>query len=174
MAIRIRDNNRIPEALRNINKINSGRARVGYITGDDYNGNQITVKGLARVHEFGVDIPVTDKMRGYLSAQFGVHLKASTTVIRIPERSFIRAGFDTGINSTVSRVREFLPFVILGDVNVNLFFQTIGEEMKGKIQEFAVDLSSPANAPLTIEIKGSSNPLVDTGNMVRSMEVVVD
>lgn len=40
---------------------------------------------LALIHEFGIYIPVTPKMRGYLGHQ-GLHLKQSTRFIRIPAR----------------------------------------------------------------------------------------
>lgn len=45
---------------------------------------------IAAVHEYGCTIKVTDKMRAYLHYQ-GIHLKASTQFIRIPERSYLRA-----------------------------------------------------------------------------------
>lgn len=46
---------------------------------------------LAAIHEYGVTIPVTDAMRGYLHAQ-GLHLKASTLAVVIPPRPFIGPG----------------------------------------------------------------------------------
>lgn len=48
--------------------------------------------------------------------------------------------------------------------------------MQGKIQDEITDLETPPNAPSTIAIKGSSNPLIDTGLMRRSVsfQVVVD
>lgn len=45
---------------------------------------------IAAIHEYGCTIQVTPKMRGYLHSQ-GLHLKASTNFIRIPERSFLRS-----------------------------------------------------------------------------------
>lgn len=44
-----------------------------------------SLANLAEIHEFGVEIPVTPKMRKYLHAA-GLHLKATTTVIKIPAR----------------------------------------------------------------------------------------
>ena len=44
---------------------------------------------------------------------------------------------------------------------------TLGETVKGYIQEFAIDLENPPNAESTIKAKGSSNPLVGkTGQMI--------
>jgi hypothetical protein len=48
------------------------------------------VADIAWVHEYGCTIRVTEKMRAYLHTQ-GMHLKASTQYINIPERSFLRS-----------------------------------------------------------------------------------
>lgn len=173
MGVRINDNNNIPEALRRIDEMNHKKARVGYF-GDDYSGGKITTKGIARVQEFGVDIAVTDKMRGYLSAVHDIHLKASTTHIHIPERSFLRNGSDHAIDDVIAKAKEFVPQAILGNVDVEMLFEMLGLELKGKIQEYAIELQDPPNAGMTVAIKGSSNPLVNTGNMIQSMEVKVE
>lgn len=41
---------------------------------------------IAKIHEYGAIITVTDKMRGFLAAAYNIHLKASTTQIVIPPR----------------------------------------------------------------------------------------
>jgi len=48
---------------------------------------------IAHILEFGVSIPVTEKMRKYLHSQ-GLHLRNSTTEINIPERPLFRLVFD--------------------------------------------------------------------------------
>jgi len=53
----------------------------------------LSIVQLGTIQEFGIDINVTPKMRGYLGAT-GLHLKKSTTKISIPPRSFIRQTFD--------------------------------------------------------------------------------
>jgi len=47
----------------------------------------------ASIHEYGVIIPVTDKMRGYMAAQ-GFPLSASTKFIKIPARPSMGPSFD--------------------------------------------------------------------------------
>ncbi len=47
------------------------------------------VARLARIHEYGITIAVTDRMRGYLHAE-GLHLRADTEAIVIPPRPFLR------------------------------------------------------------------------------------
>lgn len=130
------------------------------------------IKMIAGVHEFGCRIEVTDKMRGYLGT-LGLHLKKETTHIVIPERSFIRTGADGGVGAVVEKARELVPQALAGRVNVEELYRWLGEELKGKIQEFARELDNPVNHPFTVEMKGSSNPLVSSGNMLQSMEVDV-
>lgn len=43
---------------------------------------------IAKVQNDGAIIGVTEKMRGFLSAAYGIHLKASTTQIVVPGRHF--------------------------------------------------------------------------------------
>lgn len=42
---------------------------------------------------------------------------------------------------------------------------TVGQIVQSAIQQRIVDLRRPPNAPYTIAMKGSSNPLIDTGQM---------
>lgn len=48
---------------------------------------------IAAVHEYGCTIKVTPKMRAFLYHE-GLHLKKTTTAIRIPKRSFLQATLD--------------------------------------------------------------------------------
>ena len=50
----------------------------------------------------------------------------------------------------------------------------VGAFMKDRIQTSITTLRSPPNAPATVEIKGSSNPLVDTGFLRNSVDWVID
>lgn len=164
--IRIRDNNRIPQAIRNINGMNTKKAKVGYLSDGQ-------MKMIAVVHEYGMNIQVTDKMRKFLASQ-GLRLRKDTTHIRIPERSFIRSGADQHERDVIQKADQLICDVIENRIPVALFYEMLGLELKGKIQEFAVDLREPANHPFTIDRKNSSNPLVDSGDMIQSMEVEVD
>lgn len=161
--IRIKDKNRIPKAISAADSFNGRRIEVGYFGSGE-------TQMLAAVHEFGVDIPVTDKMRGFFRYKFGISLKKTTTVIRIPERSFIRAGWDEHGPAIVEKYQTLIGQAILNGVPADALLYALALEAKGKLQDFARDLRSPENSGLTVENKGSSNPLVDTGNMIASMD----
>lgn len=139
------------------------------------NGKQVTVgpkgdrnRDLAKIHEYGTVIRVTDRMRGYLASQ-GLHLKQSTTFIRIPERSFIRSGFDSNVNRILDEI-ESKVFDFLEDFDENAVLDYSGELVAKLIRFAARDLDSPALHPFTVERKGSSDPLIDSGEMVRSID----
>lgn len=164
--IRIRDRDQLPEALKAMRKINRLKARVGYMSDGD-------LAMIAGVHEHGARIKVTDKMRGYLASQ-GMFLKKTTTHIVIPERSFLRTGSDLHEGEVNLLADDLISSVLNGDRSPEEFFELLGLVLKGKIQEHAIDLNDPVNHPFTADRKGSSNPLVDTGNLIGSMEVKVE
>lgn len=120
---------------------------------------------LASIHEYGCDIPVTPKMRAFLHGQ-GLHLKESTTHIRIPERSFLRTGYDENREKVIKHAQMLMADVVSGDIGEGTLLIAVGEELADAIKEYAINLDSPGNHPFTAERKGSSNPLADTGDMI--------
>ena len=53
-------------------------------------------------------------------------------------------------------------------INQVAFLNKLGTEGVNDIQEAMIELRSPANSEVTIERKGSSNPLIDSGHMLQS------
>lgn len=50
----------------------------------------------------------------------------------------------------------------------------LGTDAQGDIQEEITSLRSPPNSPVTIELKGSSNPLIDSGEMRNSVTYKIE
>ena len=123
---------------------------------------------IGSVHEWGLNIAVTPKMRAFLNWQ-GLHLKKSKTHINIPERSFIRGTFDNKLKEIEKQGETLLENVILGDLEVKEYYQLFGAILVGFIQEYMTDLREPANSQFTIDRKGSSNPLIDSGRLRQSI-----
>lgn len=88
----------------------------------------------------------------------------------IPERSFLRSGYDEHIDDISRKVDEFVPDVIEHGVDPTIFMEGLGKEFEGKIQKKLVALKNPPLKQSTIDRKGSSNPLVDTGNLAGSIK----
>lgn len=123
---------------------------------------------LAGIHEYGCNIIVTPKMRAYLHRQ-GLHLKDSTTVIKIPERSFLRTGHDKNVERVVKQTERAIKQALVGRMSVDEVLDLYGEQMTTAIKKYMRDLKKPKNHPFTIEQKGSINPLVDTGALLESI-----
>lgn len=168
IGITIKDTGDLGEVIKNLQKLNGKKIKVG-VFGDD--GSDLVM--IARVHEYGCEIPVTQKMRAWF-AENGYPLKKETTVIRIPERSFLRSGYDENIDTISKKIEEMVPDVIAADVDPKVFMDAIGMEFAGLIQKKMRDLKDPPNSQMTIERKGSSNPLIDTGRLVGSIRHEVE
>ena len=149
--------NDFPSMRKRLDGINGKGVEVGVLQGEH--------AWLASIHEYGCDIPVTPKMRAYLH-RMGLHLKESTTHIRIPERAFLRTGYDEAKDDAMKHARQMLADVIAGTMSEDALFKGVGMELADAIKDYARNLDSPPNHPFTVEQKGSSNPLADTGDMI--------
>lgn len=151
---------RLPEIEKAIKGLSNTTVIVGALKGSH--------AYLAGIHEYGCDIPVTPKMRAYLHHQ-GLHLKDSTTHIKIPERSFLRTGHDENVDRVMTQTGRAIGQVIAGEMSVDDLVDLYGQQMSTAIKTYMRDLSKPGNHPYTVEQKGSSNPLVDTGALIESI-----
>ena len=107
-------------------------------------------------------------MRGFLASQ-GLHLKKTTTHIKIPERSFLRSGHDANADRILKQTERAIGLVLEGKMSVDDMLDLYGQQFATAIKLYMRDLRSPPNHPFTIEKKGSSNPLIDTGGMLESI-----
>ncbi|WP_333638207.1 hypothetical protein [Tissierella praeacuta] len=159
----IHDETSVPDFLKMLDDLTSTHLEIGVFGEDD---SEILM--IANVNEFGCQIEVTEKMRNYLRA-IGLPLKNDTKYINIPERSFIRGGYQENKNKIIDNAEVLLEKVINLQFPVETFFETLGEYIVGLIQQYLTDLRTPKNHPFTIAKKGSSNPLIDTGRLRQSI-----
>lgn len=92
-----------------------------------------------------------------------------TPSVKIPERSFLRAGHDKYSDEVLKKVEMLISQVLSGKMSEKEFLDMAGRMLSTKIKTYARDLSSPPNSSATTLAKGSSNPLVDTGDMIESI-----
>lgn len=83
----------------------------------------------------------------------------------IPERPFFRNAMRGNRSSYVSTLRSQAAKILRGEVVLDIVMRKLGEKAKSDIQDEIQALKSPPNSPVTIALKGSSNPLIDTGDM---------
>lgn len=137
----------LPELQEIITDLQQLRVEIGIFGEDDGAGESYVM--IANVHEFGVLI------------------SKATGDIRIPERSFIRSTFYEKEREWAAFMEERLTRVLAGRMTVEQMYEQVGAKAASDIQTKIRELDAPPNAESTIEKKGSSNPLIDTGNMRR-------
>lgn len=148
------------EMLKNVKELKNKTVEVGALRGEH--------AWLAHIHEYGCNIPVTPEMRKFLHAK-GIHLSLNKTVIRIPERSFLRNGHDANAEKVLRQIELLIGKVVNGTISVDELLDKYGEIMSSKIKTYMTDLSIPPNSKATVKLKGSSNPLIDTGDLKESI-----
>lgn len=125
---------------------------------------------LAGIHEFGCHIPVTPKMRAWLHHN-GIHLKEATTEIVIPERSFLRAGFDSEEEEIANQINIQLAGYLTKNARYDFFLKDVGKDVATKIQNFAKKLEEPPKSEATKLLEGGTknSPLDQTGEMIKTI-----
>jgi len=126
----------------------SGKVNVGIIDAGKHSESGLTVAEVGNYNEFG------------------------TT--RIPERSFMRSTIKEKRKEIVKLQEKLLRKIQSGDMNIDQALGLLGSFIAGEITQKIVDIKSPPNNPYTIKKKGSSNPLVDTGQLKNSITWEVD
>lgn len=168
MSVKIKDDNFVPDLLKEINKIIGKTIKVGI-----FGSQGADILMIATVNEFGISINVTDKMRGYLAYK-GLHLKKSTTTINIPERSYIRGGYDAKKKKIFDFAEKQLENVYSLNINAEQYMERLAIYCVGQIQDYMTSLKKPPNHPFTIQEKGSSNPLINTGRLRESITYKIE
>jgi hypothetical protein len=83
----------------------------------------------------------------------------------VPKRPFMEVAFA----SNVIKYKKLIGKMLISGEDSNKIASTLGAVGQGDVQKAIVDLKSPPNAQSTIDAKGSSNPLIDTGHMRQSV-----
>jgi hypothetical protein len=91
----------------------------------------------------------------------------------IPERSFLRAAFDKNVRKYVQVLLIGARKIIAGTGTPKQAVGLAGEVAVADVANLINAGIPPPNAPATIEAKGSSKPLIDTGQLKQSVKPVV-
>jgi len=124
----------------------------------NHQGTTLSVAQLAAVHEFGKVI----------------HQPRMNRTIRIPERSFLRATVDMYRDAIARRQVLLSQGYILGKFELKPAMELLGQYVVGLIKQRMANGIPPANRPWTIAKKGSSKPLIDTGQLRNSITYKVE
>lgn len=92
----------------------------------------------------------------------------------IPERSFIRSTMDERKRRIFGKAFKLQGDIVLGKMTIDKALAIMGTLIKGNIIQKITNLRSPANADSTVQAKGSSNPLIDSGRLKQSIDYEVE
>lgn len=167
MSVKVKTvKNNFPTMEKTANLLKSKKVNVGHLDG----GEQAW---LAAIHEYGCQIEVTDKMRKWLAVN-GLHLKKTTKYIVIPERSFLRAGFDAHHEEVLDKCEKALVNVLVTG-KTDEYLEVVGQLLRDKIVDYAVQLDHPPKHPFSLSQNPSkTNPLIISGDMVNALTFEVE
>lgn len=83
----------------------------------------------------------------------------------IPERPFLANAMKDNKDKYRRAMKKSAKKILAGETSLSTVLRKLGILAQGDVQKEITNLTTPANSPVTIELKGSSNPLVDTGEM---------
>ena len=93
---------------------------------------------------------------------------------RIPPRPAHTNAFDDNKISLNNLVKRLVKGVSEGKLTAQKAAAILGQTHEDSVKQSITNLRTPANAPRTIAQKGSSNPLIDTGQTRNSVRYVVE
>ncbi|WP_210209675.1 hypothetical protein [Aureimonas flava] len=83
----------------------------------------------------------------------------------VPERPFMRNAMRSNRGKYQRAMAAGAREVLRSSTSLRSILPRLGALAQGDIQAEITALRSPPNSPVTIALKGSSNPLIDTGEM---------
>jgi hypothetical protein len=113
-------------------------------TAGQHAGSSMSVAEIAAQHEFGT--------------------------ARIPQRSMLRATVEIYEHKYTEALRKIGIGITAGRIDLKGGLDLLGVMIKGDVQKRIAAGIMPPNAPSTIARKGSSTPLIDTGQMRNAIE----
>ena len=135
-----------------------------------------TDKYITKVGILGGDYPVEGNEKPKTIAYVGTIQEFGSVTKNIPERSFIRYPLQTHLNERIKEARSIKLSALNPTVPRPVVYGLLGElgkEIILKAFETSGDGNWKANAPSTIKRKGSSQPLIDTGRLMKSINYEV-
>lgn len=100
-------------------------------------------------------------------AQLGLIHEYGTS--RIPARPFLGPAIENNKDKIQTLNRDLLLQILHGQISKREALGRLGAFGQGLVQKQIRETVSPPDAPSTIKAKGSSHPLIDTGQMIQNV-----
>jgi len=161
-----------------------GTVDVGIIDAGMHSSGDMTVAAIGFVHEYGgtINHPGGTPYKIVEGGRAVFLKKGDTTAtgvtephdIVIPERSFLRSTMHAEKKNLMALQKKLLSKITLGEMDTKTALGLVGEFLADKIKSKIINLKSPPNTSETVKRKGSSNPLVATGQLANSITYEVN
>lgn len=169
MASRVKDIDKgWKQFVRDMGRINGSYVKVGFPEGFDPGQPS---KGDGNVRDASEILVIG------ATHEFGTDRAGKNHNVTIPERSFLRSSFDEDKERNSRVIEKAYHSILSRRATVAQALGLVGLFVGGRVKKKLRDLRMPPLAPSTLRKRrgGSDNPLVDTGQLVNSIqhEVVV-
>lgn len=149
----INDDGSLQKFIENAEKL-AGHVEVGVLGDKTHIGGgggkrHINMADLAAIHVFGVPSQ------------------------NIPKRDFVTPVIEQNQDKYIGYIEQKVIPILQGDVSMQEVWQFIGMEAKADIQNYMVNGKFAPLSPKTIKRKGSSKPLIDTGQLRQAVSYIV-
>lgn len=114
------------------------------------------------------------KGSGVTNAALGALHELGSADGRIPARPFLHPTVERNRREYLALFKRLAAAMVRADVDVKTGLDAIGAKAAADVKKTITDGLSPPNAPSTVAAKGSSKPLVDTGQLVGSITWAVE
>lgn len=108
-----------------------------------------------------------------LMADLAAIMEFGTADGHIPARPFMASTFDMYVEEVLKNIASIKDQIISGKITAKQGWGKIGAWYKGRMQHTIKDSVWQANADITIKLKGSSAPLIDSGALRTSIDYEV-
>jgi phage gpG-like protein len=136
---------KIAEAMRGPS-LEVGVGLIGPKASQQHRDSDLTVAEIGTLHEFGYSFTTP-----------------AGTEVEVPARSFLRATIDQNQAKYTRQITQAARAITSGKISTHLALDLIGQGAVGDVQQRIADGIPPPNAPSTIARKGSSKPLIASG-----------
>ena len=151
MAVKITTRDRgaraLAERLRGVKRTRAITVGIHEDDGAEATEEGLTVAEVAEINEFGLGVP---------------------------ERSFVRSFAEENEAEHVANMRKLGVAIVKGKTTAIAGLEAVASVYRGKIQAKIASGIAPENAESTIRQKGSSTPLVNTGQLRSSADARVE
>ena len=146
------DNSLFVAYEKNLQQFKDSVVKAGILAKDGSNNHSegITVFQIGMIHEFGAP----EK--------------------NIPRRSFIRVPIENNIKEITKLIENNHKLVSENSMSAKVALDRIGLKAQNTIKKSFRDNDWKANSRATVKRKGSSRPLIDTGQLVGSISYIVE